>query len=136
MIEEEHIRFVAAADVTDDCRVEVQLRKRRMSLTASQARHLAGELVRAAGEAESAASELVRPVALSSFDALGGIPTHVVTQVISIAAAHGATVIGAEHLSPDCKAGKHPLHQDEAWDDDADVEVPCGCSCHTAGAAA
>jgi hypothetical protein len=35
-----------------------------------------------------------------------------------------------ELKSPDCRDGKHPLHPDTAWDDDADEEVPCQCPCH------
>lgn len=79
MIEEEHIRFVAAADVTDDCRVEVQLRKSTQTLTASQARSLAAELVRAAGEAERAADELLHVHEPAAFDML---QVHDVQQII------------------------------------------------------
>ncbi|UGS27600.1 hypothetical protein K8F61_05270 [Microbacterium resistens] len=108
MIEEEHIRFVAAADVTDDCRVEAEMRKRRQTLTASQARQFAAELVRAAGEAESAAAELVRPVAVARFD--------------------------VEHVHPECIAGKcgncdgEVLTLTDEW-------VPCAHQCHEDGAA-
>lgn len=104
MIEEEYIRFVAAADVTDDCRVEAEMRKRRQTLTATQARDFAAELVRAAGEAERAAAELARPVEPAGFD--------------------------VQHISPDCRDGKHPFQPDTAWDIAADVEVPCDCACH------
>lgn len=132
MIDEEHIRFVAAADVTDDCRVEVQLRKRRMSLTASQARHLSSELLRAAGEAESAASELVRPIVGCGIDMLGQLPPRIMSQVEEVAAEIGAELVTLDHLSPDCRADKHPTWHDDAWDAVADVEVPCECPCHTA----
>lgn len=107
VIEEEHIRFVAAADVTDDCRVEVELRKRRATLTATQARQLAAELTRAAGEAGRAAGELLREVEPASFD-------------VAI-------------LSPDCSAGeKHRACIGTAWDLMADELTNCTCWCHEA----
>lgn len=34
-------------------------------------------------------------------------------------------------LSPDCREGKHPFHQDEAWDDEMDTQVLCACHCHS-----
>lgn len=128
MIEEQHIRFVAAADVTDDCRVEVQLRKPRQALTPSQARELAAEIIQAAGHAERAAQELRHEHVTSRFD--------LVDQVQEVVAEIGATVILNDLLSPDCRAGKHPTWHDEAWDIATDVEVPCECPCHTDGAAA
>lgn len=33
-------------------------------------------------------------------------------------------------ISPDCKAGKHPVHPDEAWDDEKDEITECRCECH------
>lgn len=105
MIEEEHIRFVAAADVTDDCRVEVLLRKRRKAtLTASQARQLAAELVRSAGEAERAADELRHEHEPASFD-------------VAI-------------FSPDCRDGKHLACHGDTWDVVRDQEATCACTCH------
>lgn len=125
MIEEQQTRFVAAADWTDACRVDVQMRRKHMDLSASQARQFARELVEAAEAAERAAASAVRPVRVAGFD--------MVEQVKEIAAEHGAVILPAEHLSPDCAAGKHPASwQDNAWDDAADVEVPCQCPCHTA----
>ena len=111
MIEREEVRFVAAADWTDDCRVTVELRKRRTTLTVTEARVLVEELRTAIAEAERGAVELAHGVEPAAFDQL-------------------------ELLSPDCRAGKHPMHPDEAWDDAADVEVPCTCACHAEGAAA
>lgn len=128
MIEEQHIRFVAAADVTDDCRVEVHLRKPRQALTPSQARELAAEIILAAGHAECAAQELLHEHEPARFDLVG--------QVQEVAAEIGATVIVNDLISPDCRAGKHPSWHDDAWDVAADVEVPCECPCHTDGAAA
>ena len=104
------IRFVACADVTDDCRVEVTLRRRCTTLTASQARELAAELVRAAGEAERAAGELLRRFEPASFD----------------------VVI----LSPDCRDGKHRACTEDAWDVSGDGPAPCGCECHEQAVAA
>lgn len=109
MIKEEHIRFVAAADVTDDCRVKVQLRKQRQTLTASQSRSLAAELVRAAGEAEKAAAELLHVHEPASFD----------------------VVI----LSPDCRDGnKHRACVGTAWDMGRDELTNCTCHCHEGSA--
>lgn len=74
MITEEIVRDVAEAMVSDDCRVELyveELRKNRSAtLTASQARELAAELVRAAEEAERGAAELLRDVEPAEFDRL------------------------------------------------------------------
>ncbi len=70
MIEEKHerIRFVAAADVTDDCLVEVQLRKRRQTMTPEQAFLLAVELTRSAMHATKAADELRHEHGPAAFD--------------------------------------------------------------------
>lgn len=73
MIEETVTRFVAAADWTDECQVELRVASRRgklrqTTLSAPQARELAAELVRAAGEAERAVGELVGPVVVAGFD--------------------------------------------------------------------
>lgn len=134
-IEETVTRLVADIDWTDECEVLLHLRKRTNRLTPTQARLIASALTRSADAAERAAASAVRPVVPSGIDLLGSLESSIVRakgQVREIAAEQGATVVGAEHLSPDCKAGKHPLHQDEAWDDAADVEVPCECPCHTA----
>lgn len=105
MIEEEHIRFVAAADVTDDCRVEVQLRKARQTLTPSQAVALSVELARAALEASEAAEELLGERPQTRFD-------------VAI-------------LSPDCGAGnKHRACIGTAWDMGKDQLTNCTCDCH------
>lgn len=116
-IERNIIEFVAAADWTDDCRIRVELKKRVTTLTPSEAREFRAELDAAIAEADRGVADLLRDVEPARFDLLGQ----------------------AELLSPDCRAGKHPLHQDEAWDDVADVEVPCQCPCHlisTSGRAA
>lgn len=124
MIEEEHIRFVAAADVTDDCRVEAEMRKRRQTLTATQARDFAAELVRAAKEAERAAFELARPGEPAGFDLLGSLDE-------AIERARTAE----KFTHPECAAGKcgycdgQLLSIDDRW-------VPCSHHCHTPGAAA
>lgn len=140
MIEEQQTRFVAAADWTDECRVDVRMRRKHMDLSASQAREFARELVDAAEQSERAADGAVRPVAASPFDIdwvsrASGIPSAVVQQVEQVAADLNATVLPArDRLSPDCRADKHPAGgwQDGAWDDATDTEVPCECSCHTA----
>ncbi|SDR71720.1 hypothetical protein [Microbacterium paraoxydans] len=137
-IEEEYVRFVADADWTDECEVLARMRKRKMRLTPAQARAFAAELVEAAGNAESAANEAVRPVVAPAFDLLGALDVAIQrekdrahVQVETIAVELGATVSHSAPVSPDCAAGKHPHGwQDTAWDDDADVEVPCTCSCH------
>lgn len=137
-IEEEYVRLVADADWTDECEVLARMRKRKMRLTPAQARAFAAELVEAAGHAERAANECVRPVVAPAFDLLDAF--HVAinrakdrahAQVETIAVELGATVSHSMPVSPDCAAGKHPAGwQDTAWDDDADVEVPCKCPCH------
>lgn len=121
-------RFLADADWTDECDVVARMRKKQMRLTPDQAREFAADLVGAAEDAERAAASAVRPVEPAGFDLLG--------QVRGIAADFGAEVIVNDRLSPDCRADKHPTWHDDAWDNVADVEVPCECSCHTAGAAA
>lgn len=109
MIEEEHIRFVAAADVTDDCQVAISLRKKRLDLTPSQARHLAAELTRAADEAEAAAAELLPVITPARFD--------------------------VDVFGPDCRDGKHPACDGRAWDDASDEVAACACRCHEKAAA-
>ena len=75
MIEREEIRFLAAADYTDDCRVTVELRKRRVTFTIAEARAFRAELDDAIGEASRGADELLRPVVPSVFDLIGSEPT-------------------------------------------------------------
>ena len=108
MIEREVIEFVAAVDFTDDCRVEVQMRKRKSTLTVTEAKQLRDELDRAIGEAERGLADLLGPTEPAGFDLI-------------------------EPLGPDCQAGKHPC-DGGAWDDAADVEVQCVCPCHQPGA--
>jgi hypothetical protein len=111
VIEREEIRFVAAADWTDDARVDVELRKRRMTLTVTEARAFRQELDAAIGEASRAADGLIREV----------VPL-------------GADVAV---LSPDCRDGnKHRACVGTAWDDVADELTNCGCSCHVEAVAA
>lgn len=101
MIERQEIRFVGAVDFTDDCRVEVQLRKRRMTLTVTEARQLRAELDAAIGEASRAADDLV-----------------------------GRAVIplGPDMLiCPDCRDEKHAACVGRAWDAIGDCEQPCEC---------
>ena len=140
-IEEEYVRLVADADWTDECDVLARMRKRKMRLTPAQARAFAAELVEAAGHAERAANEAVRPVVAPAFDLVGAFDARDASiqrakdrahaQVETIAVELGATVSHSAPVSPDCAAGKHPAGwQDTAWDNDADVEVPCTCSCH------
>lgn len=85
MIEREEIRFVAGADYTDDCRVTVELRKRRMTLTVTEAEQLRAELDVAIREASMAASGLVHmPVPLGS---------------------------DVDHVGPDCSSGNAATFQ-------------------------
>lgn len=58
MIEREEIRFVAAADFTDDCRVKIWLRKRVTKLTIAEAKALRSELNVAIAEASIGADDL------------------------------------------------------------------------------
>lgn len=32
--------------------------------------------------------------------------------------------------NPDCAVGKHPSCSGDAWDNETDQPVPCGCTCH------
>jgi hypothetical protein len=104
IIEEESIRFVAGADITDDCRVESVQRRRRMFFTPSQAREHAHALLRYAEEADRAARELAPPTAPFAFD--------------------------VAHISPDCSAGKCAACIGTAWDHDADEMTNCTHECH------
>lgn len=108
MIMREVVEFVGEADFTDDCRVKVWMRKRRSTLTVTEAKALRAELDKAIGEAERGLADLLRTTEPFGFDMV-------------------------ELLSPDCKVGKHPAGWvDTAWDDAADAEVPCQCACHDA----
>ena len=109
MIEREEIRFVAAADWTDDARVEVQLRKRRMTMTVTEARAFRQELDVAIGEASRAADGLIREVVPLGADML---------------------------LGPDCRDEKHPACDGRAFDAIADDVVSCECPCHAEAVAA
>lgn len=104
MIEETVTRFVAAADWTDDCKVEIQVRKKRTILNVAQARDFAEEVLRAADTAESASN--VRTV-----------PSH-------------AGFDSIEHLGPDCRDGKHSACVGDAWSVADDAATPCTCPCH------
>ena len=104
MIEREVIEFVAAVDFTDDCRVEVQMRKRRSTLTVTEAKQLRDELDRAIGEAERGLADLLAPTEPFGFDMV--------------------------HISPDCREEKHRACIGRAWSDQVEDEVPCDCTCH------
>lgn len=135
-IEEEVTRTVAVVDWTDECEVRLHLRKRDARLTPDQARAIASALTRCAEAADRASASAVRPVKPSPSD-LVGLPQRMVSQIEAVSVDIGATVLSRELLSPDCAAGKHPHGwRDTAWDDQQDIEVPCECPCHTAGAAA
>jgi hypothetical protein len=114
MITEDITREVAEAEVTDDCRVSIfvaDLSEKDVAvLTASQARLLAAELTRAAGEAERAAEELLGEREPARFD-------------VAI-------------LSPDCRDGKDAACVGTAWDVAADRLTDCGCDCHAKAGAA
>ena len=34
-------------------------------------------------------------------------------------------------INPDCRDGKHPACNGDAWDDDTDLPAACECSCHS-----
>lgn len=112
MIERQIIEFVAAADFTDDCRVRVELKKRTVNMTVTEARAFRAELDSAIAEASRAADDLLgREVEPASFD-------------VAV-------------LSPDCRDGnKHRACIGTAWDVLADELTNCGCSCHAEEVAA
>lgn len=103
MIEQQITEFVAAADWTDDLRVRVELKKRITTLTITQARELAAELVAAADTAESASDERTQPEN-AGFD--------------------------VEHIGRDCADGKHTACIGDAWSVKDDAPTPCTCHCH------
>lgn len=72
MIEREEIRFVAAADWTDDCRIRVELRKRVTKLTIAEAKALRSELDVAIAEASIGADDLRHEHAPAAFDTIRG----------------------------------------------------------------
>lgn len=109
MITEEVTRFVASAEVTDACTVEVEMREAVMRLTIPQAREFAVEIMQAIADAERAADELLREVEPASFD-------------VAI-------------LSPDCRDGKCGACIGDAWDLTADSKTACACGCHQERAA-
>lgn len=75
MIEREEVRFVAAADYTDDCRVTIELRKRRMTVTITEAEQLRAELDVAIREAGRGIVDMLgRTVEPCAFDAI--VPGH------------------------------------------------------------
>lgn len=104
MVSETITREVAAAEVTDDCMVEVRLRRPRLSLFPASAREFAAEVLRAADEADRASAELLHPVTPAKFDTAA--------------------------ISPDCRDGKHLACTGDAWDRAADHETSCDCTCH------
>lgn len=127
-------RIVVDVDWTDEGDVVLRTRKRKTPLTPDQARELAAALIGVADEVDRAVAGAVRPVTAQPFDVDMLGPWR--GQVETIAVEVGATVVHPEHISPDCRAGKHPHGwQDTAWDDEADVEVPCECACHDANPA-
>lgn len=108
MIEREEIRFIAAADYTDDCRVVVELRKPRMTLTITEAKALRTELDAAITEAVRGADALMAPAEPAAFD---------------VTAVH-----------PECVAGKCG-NCDGRTLTIADEWVPCAHHCHERSAA-
>lgn len=38
-------------------------------------------------------------------------------------------------MNPDCRDGKHDACNGDAWDNEADMPIWCGCWCHDGGAA-
>lgn len=107
MIEETVTREVASAEVTDDCLVELWLRKPRLRLVSDQARGLARELYHAAWEADRASVELLHPVKPARFD-----------------------MVPETLKSPDCRDGKHQACVGDAWSPAEDAQTLCECSCH------
>lgn len=107
MIEREEIRFVAAADWTDDCRVKIWLRKRVTKLTIAEAKALRYELDVAIAEASIGADDLRHEHEPAAFDL--------------------ATL--ERHIHPECVAGKcgncdgQTLTITDEW-------VPCAHHCH------
>lgn len=99
---------IAEVDFTDDCRVKLWLRKRRMTLTIAEARLLRAELDAAIAEAAKGADELLHEHELAAVDVL--------------------------HVHPECAAGKcgncegFTLTVTDVW-------VPCDHGCHEAVAA-
>lgn len=110
MIEREVIEFVGAVDFTDDCRVTVEMRKRRSTLTVTEAKQLRAELDAAIGEAERGLADLLRPTEPFGFDRV--------------------------HISPDCRDEKHRACIGRAWSVVLDDEVLCDCTCHVEAVAA
>lgn len=78
MIEREEIRFVAAADWTDDCRVKIWLRKRVTKLTIAEAKALRSELDVAIAEASIGADDLRHEHEPAPFDMVGVKPSDIV----------------------------------------------------------
>ena len=108
MIEREEIRFVAAADWTDDCRVRIETRKRTMKLTIAEAKALRSELDVAIAEASIGAGDLRHEHTPAAFD--------------------------VQHIHPECVARKcgncdgQTLAITDEW-------VPCAHLCHERSAA-
>lgn len=110
MIRREVVEDVATVDFTDDCQVSIWMRTRESTLTVTEAKAFRAELDKAIDEAERGLADLLAQTEPHGFDLI-------------------------EPLGPDCVAGKHPC-DGGAWDDAADVEVPCVCPCHTEEVAA
>ena len=112
MIEREEIRFVAAADWTDDCRIRIEMRKRVTKLTIAEAKVLRSELDVAIAEASIGADDLRHEHEPAAVDL--------------------ATV--AVSIHPECVAGKcgncegQTLAITDEW-------VPCAHHCHGRSAA-
>jgi len=103
MIEREEIRFVGAADWTDDCRIRIVMRKRVTKLTIAEAKALRSELDVAIAEASIGAGDLRHEHEPAPFDVI--------------------------HVHPECVAGKcgncdgQTLTITDEW-------VPCAHHCH------
>lgn len=71
MIEREEIRFIAAADWTDDCRIRLELKKRVTKLTITEAKAFRSELDVAIAEASIGADDLRHEHESAAFDVIG-----------------------------------------------------------------
>lgn len=129
MITEDITLEVAEAQVSDLCQVELWVgdlrRHRTAALTPTQARALAAELIRAAGEAERAAEELRHEHEPAAFDY--GV-------LINPLTIEGSFIIPERYVHPECVAGKCGNCDGETMAAD-DSMVPCEHHCHGKAAA-
>lgn len=63
-------------------------------------------------------------------DDVDGVPPSIAEHPAAYIVTDGDDPLFGAFLNPDCRDGKHAACGGDAWSDELDQRVACGCSCH------